>query len=348
MAKKAKKPEPPENHERWLVSYADYMTLLFALFVVLYSFAMAKQSEYNAMVKAFMDSMGQVGLISRPSGSPVLEGGNGILDKQKDVAVETKEETPAQLIASEAPPIPEQAIDLNVGNAKISAPIDLHKDETAALLSQQKDQDELLGKLRNRLDNKRVEIEALGQQIIIRINDKGLFPAGSANLQPQFKPVLNDIAAVLADVPGEITVTGHTDDSISDIEGLYTSNWQLSALRAVAVVEQMLHHHALDGHRVIAQGRADTKPRFPNDSAENRAKNRRIEIAILQGSVDEGGTIDVKPAGQGKPTEAAKPGVANQPAAVEQPDAAAQPVKQLSNQSAITAKPAENSKAGSH
>lgn len=315
MAKKAKKPEPPENHERWLVSFADYMTLLFALFVVLYSFAMAKQSEYNAMVKAFMDSMGEVGLISRPAGSPVLEGGTGILEKQKDVAVETKEETPAQVIPSEAPPIPEQAIDLNVGNAKISAPIDMHKDETAALLSQQKDQDELLGKLRNRLDNKRVEIEALGQQIVIRINDKGLFPAGSANLQPQFKPVLNDIALVLADVPGEITVTGHTDDSQSDIEGLYSSNWQLSAQRAVAVVEQMLHHKSLDGHRVIAQGRADTHPRFPADNEENRAKNRRIEISIVQGQMDEGGTIDVKSKADGNNqkgvdgTEGSKPEV---------------------------------------
>ena len=301
MAKKAKKPEPPENHERWLVSFADYMTLLFALFVVLYSFAMAKQSEYNAMVKAFMDSMGQVGLISRPSGSPVLEGGTGILDKHKEVPVETKEETPAQAIPSEAPPIPSQAIDLNVGNAKVSAPIDMNKDETAALLSQQKDQDELLGKLRNQLDNKRVEIEALGQQIVIRINDKGLFPAGSANLQPQFKPVLNDIARVLAEVPGEITVTGHTDDSQGDFEGLYTSNWQLSALRAVSVVEQMLQLNTLKGSRVIAQGRSDTQPRFPNDDETNRAKNRRIEISIVQGQVDEGGTIDVRSNGNKTP-----------------------------------------------
>jgi chemotaxis protein MotB len=294
VAKKPKKPEPPENHERWLVSFADYMTLLFALFVVLYSFAMAKQSQYNSMVKAFMDSMGQVGLISRPAGSPVLEGGTGILEIQKDVSVETKEITTAQPIPSETPIIPEQAIDLNVGNAKISAPVDMQKDETAALLSQQKDQEELLGKLRNRIENKRVEIEALGQQVIIRINDKGLFPAGSANLQPQFKPLLLDIAQVLSEVPGEITVTGHTDDSGGEMDGLYSSNWHLSALRAVSVVEQMLNNHALDARRVIAQGRSDKQPRYPNDSEENRAKNRRIEIAILQGKVDEGGTLNLK------------------------------------------------------
>ncbi len=305
MAKKAKKPEPPENHERWLVSYADYMTLLFALFVVLYSFAMAKQSEYNAMVKAFMDSMGQVGLIARPSGSPVLEGGTGILEKQKDVPVETKEESDGQQLAPEAPVIPEQVIDLNVGNAKISAPEDLHKDETAALLSQQKDQQELLGKLRNQLDNKRVEVEALGQQIILRINDKGLFPEGSANLQPHFIPLLASIAKVLADVPGQIVVTGHTDDSVADFEGLYKSNWQLSALRAVAVVEEMLKEHQLSPKRVTAQGRADTQPLAPNSTVENRAKNRRIEISILQGEVDDGGTIDVQP--QTKPAEAVNP-----------------------------------------
>lgn len=293
MAKKPKKPEPPENHERWLVSFADFMTLLFALFVVLYSFAVAKQSEYNAMVKAFMDSMGKVGLISRPAGSPVLEGGTGILEKEQKVPVETKEDTPANVIPEQPALIPEQAIDLNVGNAKVSAPEDLHKDETAALLSQQRDQEELLGRLRNKLDNKRVEIESLGQQIVIRINNQGLFPQGSANLQPQFKPLLNEIATVLADVPGLVHVTGHTDNQQESDDSIYKSNWELSSLRAVAVVEAMLDSQRTLARRIIPQGRADTQPRVPNDTAQQRAQNRRIEISILQGEVDDGGELKI-------------------------------------------------------
>lgn len=299
VAKKQKKPEPPENHERWLVSYADYMTLLFALFVVLYSFAMAKQSEYNALVKAFMDSMGKVGLISRPAGSPVLDGGTGILEKQVDVSVETKEETDTTPINAETKPIIEvQNVDLNVGNSKISAPEDLQQSETAAYISKQKDQKELVGKLREKLDAKRIEVEQLGQQVVIRIKDNTIFPSGSANLQPQFRPIIAHIATVLKDIPGVISVTGHTDDQIEDYDSPYQSNWELSSLRAVAVVSEILKSDGMKPERIIAQGRADTVPLVPNSSVENRAKNRRIEISIVQGTPDNIGTVDpdAKPA----------------------------------------------------
>jgi chemotaxis protein MotB len=284
---KKKKPEPPENHERWLVSYADYMTLLFALFVVLYSFAMAKQSEYNAMVRAFMDSMGRVGLISRPVGSPVLEGGTGILEVEQKSQIEKKEEDKKDLTdTTKENLIPELAIDLNAGNAEIEAPEDLKKNQSAAMVSKRKDQKEMLGKLQKQFQNKRVEVEQLGQQLVIRITDTTLFPAGSAFLQPRLVPLIDEIAAALKDIPGTIVVTGHTDNQ-TEFDSMYKNNWELSSLRAVAIVQEMLKNHELKGNRVIAQGRADTKPLVENSSPENRAKNRRIEIIISQGEAEE-------------------------------------------------------------
>lgn len=295
MAKKPKKPEPPENHERWLVSYADYMTLLFALFVVLYSFAMAKQSEYNAMVKAFMDSLGTVGLISRPAGTPALEGGTGILEKQTDIKAAAGEKDPADALPPEPLPIEALAIDLNVGNAtKNTEGKDPTLTDATSYLTKAEDQTELVGKLRDKLDKHRLEIEQLGQQVVIRINDGALFPEGSAFLQPRLRPMVQDISAILQDIPGVITVTGHTDDTPELSDGLFKSNWELSSLRSVAVVEVMLENKKLAENRVIAQGRAHTLPLAKNDTAANRAKNRRIEISITQGQADEGGVIDIK------------------------------------------------------
>lgn len=291
---KKKKPEPPENHERWLVSYADYMTLLFALFVVLYSFAMAKQSEYNAMVKAFMDSMGKMGLISRPVGSPVLEGGTGILEVEQKSLVEKKEENKQDLSeTTKESLIPEVAIDLNAGNAEINAPEDLQKNQSAAMVSKRKDQKEMLGKLQKQFQNKRVEVEQLGQQLLIRITDTTLFPAGSAFLQPRLAPLIDEIANVLKDIPGTIVVTGHTDN-LQEFDSLYKNNWELSSLRAVAIVQEMLKNKGLQPNRIIAQGRADTKPLVDNNSPENRAKNRRIEIVVTQGEPEEVKAVTVE------------------------------------------------------
>ena len=293
---KKKKPEPPENHERWLVSYADYMTLLFALFVVLYSFAMAKQSEYNAMVKAFMDSMGRVGLISRPVGNPVLEGGTGILEVEQKSQIEKKEENKQDLSeTTKENLIPEVAIDLNAGNAEIDAPEDKQKSQSAAMVSKRKDQKEMLGKLQKQFQNKRVEVEQLGQQLLIRITDTTLFPAGSAFLQPRLAPLIDEIATVLKDIPGTIVVTGHTDN-LQEFDSLYKSNWELSSLRAVAIVQEMLKNKGLQPNRIIAQGRADTKPLVDNNSPENRAKNRRIEIIVTQGEAEEVKAVTVEKA----------------------------------------------------
>ena len=127
-----------------------------------------------------------------------------------------------------------------------------------------------------------IEIEALGQQIIIRIREKAAFPAGSAFLQPQFWPVIRKVATLLKDVPGEITVSGHTDDVATEDE-LFQSNWELSSQRAVAVAHQMIKVPGFDGNRLVVQGMADSQPLVPNNSPENRRMNRRVEIAIMQG-----------------------------------------------------------------
>lgn len=106
-----------------------------------------------------------------------------------------------------------------------------------------------------------------------------LFPADSAFLPPRFIPLINKVSDVLADIPGMVIVTGHTDDSLTAVE-LYHNNWELSVLRVASIVHILLTNARLAGV-------ADTQPRYPNDTAAHRQANRRVEIALSQGKAAE-------------------------------------------------------------
>ena len=155
---------------------------------------------------------------------------------------------------------------------------------------------ELIERIREQLSDKikagSLELEQLGQQIIIRIKENGSFPEGSAFLQPQFKPVIREVAQALKDIPGEITISGHTDNQPL-VSEMYTSKWDLSAKRAVAVAEEMTTVDGFDQSRLVTMGYADTKPIVPNNSASNRELNRRVDIAIMQGKAKESDPVDV-------------------------------------------------------
>jgi chemotaxis protein MotB len=127
-----------------------------------------------------------------------------------------------------------------------------------------------------------VDVENLGQQIVIRIRENGSFSAGSAFLQPQFKPVIREIGTLLADMPGEIEVTGHSDN-VQIANELYRSNWDLSAQRAVAVAEELRKARGFNEARMKVVGKASTQPIEADDTPQSRSKNRRVEISILQG-----------------------------------------------------------------
>jgi len=134
--------------------------------------------------------------------------------------------------------------------------------------------------LKEEVEGGGIEVENLGQQIIIRINEKGSFPAGSAFLQPRFRPVIQKVAQLLATIPGMITIAGHTGKEQLHSE-LYRSKWDLSSQRAVSVAHEMLKVEDFTENRLIVQGMADTQPLTDEESELRR--NRRVEISIMQG-----------------------------------------------------------------
>jgi chemotaxis protein MotB len=136
--------------------------------------------------------------------------------------------------------------------------------------------------LEREIEQGAIEVENLGQQIVIRMREKGAFPEGSAFLQPKFRPLVRQIAELVKDVPGIVRVSGHTDNQPLDSE-LYRSNWDLSSQRAVSVAQEMEKVRGFSHQRLRVRGMADTEPLAPNDSDANRALNRRVEISIMQG-----------------------------------------------------------------
>ncbi|WP_421193369.1 flagellar motor protein MotB [Aeromonas enteropelogenes] len=292
MVAKKKKAEAPENHERWLVSYADFMTLLFALFVVLYSFAMAKQSETRVLIQGFIESLGKIGLISPPAGSPVMQGGTGILEPDAKTAPgEPQKETILDKMehAAAADPINETIGPSEQPSPTNDWPYKAREQEWVQATKQKLEQ-----QLKSQIESKDLEIEQLGSQLVIRIGEKALFPSDSAFLQPQFIPLVNKIGTILTGIPGRVVVTGHTDNSQAPVE-LYRNNWELSVLRAAAIVQTLIGNPKLDARRIVAQGVADTQPRYPNDTPAHRQANRRVEITLSQGKAAEESLPLLKP-----------------------------------------------------
>lgn len=140
--------------------------------------------------------------------------------------------------------------------------------------------------LEQQIQDGAIELEQLGQQITIRIRENGAFPSGSAFLQPQFRPIIQEIGELLNTVPGEIMVSGHTDNRGISSE-LFSSNWDLSSKRAVAIAHELVKVENFDSSRMIVAGHADAKPLVPNNNALNRRRNRRVEISINQGKAKE-------------------------------------------------------------
>ncbi|MCG8324115.1 MAG: OmpA family protein [Thiotrichales bacterium] len=132
-----------------------------------------------------------------------------------------------------------------------------------------------------------VSIETQGNKIVIRIEEKGSFPSGSSDLKSDFLPVIGKLRNSLQTIDGEVVVAGHTDN-VPIKTHRFRSNWELSSSRAVTVVHELLQNSQLEETRFAVEGHGDAHPLAPNDSVENRALNRRVELTIIQGrSMDE-------------------------------------------------------------
>lgn len=246
----------------WIVTFADLATLLLTFFILLLSFAEMDIEKYRAMANSMSVAFGSNQVIGDDfGGSPLtlIESDTVSLPQPMDTATDEPEFIDERT-EDEAP-------------TKISAGI-------IELASR------MISELEAEVASEALNVTYDQNQVVIRFSEEATFRSGEASIKPDMIPIIERVVEVLGGCTGDVLVAGYTDDRpISS--GRYRSNWDLSAARAVSVVHELVMNRQVPAERVVAVGRAETNPLAPNDSAENRAKNRRVEIAIRDPECDD-------------------------------------------------------------
>ena len=244
-------PEQRESHDRWLVSYADFVTLLFALFVMMFSSTQSDKNKARQVSEAVRDALQHGELSSAIS---------VVLGRGKHMSLKTP---PLQNTADSGefqppkfPPAPPE-------------PADLMQSLTAL-------QKGLAPELKK--GSLQVSLESRG--LVISLREAAFFASGDDTLAPDSIPVLAKIAAVVREVPNPLRLEGYTD-SLPIHNSRFHSNWELSAARGIVMLQLLSSRFQIPPDRMSVAGYAENAPVDTNETAEGRAHNRRVEVVLL-------------------------------------------------------------------
>jgi chemotaxis protein MotB len=257
--------ERAAGHERWLVSYADFITLLFAFFTTLYAISNVDLQKMNRLVSSL-----QVAFDTR--------GGKGAAQAVKPGgttagAVRSAAAAPPQAAGvEELRKLPPKVLD-QIGRGYLEA---------------------TLSDVRRRLEETlkpavldgRVSLSMDRRGLVVSIREAGTFKTGSAEVSDELRALIGEVGAALRGIDKLVRVEGHTDD-IPIHTARFGSNWELSTARATAVVALLVQEFGLPPGRLSAAGYAEFHPRQPNADAASRAVNRRVDIVILNQTTSE-------------------------------------------------------------
>ena len=256
MARRPKRPEH-DNHERWMVSYADFITLLFAFFVVMYGISSVNEGKY----KVFSVSINQA------------FGANGKSGEGSAIHL-TEEELYLKSLVDRR-------------NARLA---EMQRKQSERMLNLAKTLNDAMAPF---VKSGQMNVSQTGRGVEIEINASALFNQGEADIQPEAKKTLAEAAKVLAGNEFAIEVEGHTDN-VPISTAKYPSNWELSSARASSVVRLFIER-GIVAPRLTAAGAADNHPVLPNDTAEGRARNRRVTITVLNPVVEPDAAAQLAP-----------------------------------------------------
>ena len=242
-------PRARVSHDRWLVSYADFITLLFGFFVVLYAFAKADQKKQVQVTQSIDVAFRTLGIF--PDAKRNASGTSSATD------------------AMEMPPVP---MNIVMGE-DVLAPARV-KDDLDHLRR------ELQQTLSNQVATHTVSIKMGRDGLVISLREAGFFDSGSAMPKPQTLDTLSQIAASLSHTPYDLRIEGHTDN-IPIHNSAFDSNWELSTARATSIARVLLALKAMPPDRLSTAGYAEFHPVAGNETADGRAQNRRVDLIVL-------------------------------------------------------------------
>jgi chemotaxis protein MotB len=253
MARKQRHHEEEHvNHERWLITYADMLTLLMVLFIVLFAMSTTDAKKFFAL-KASLQEAFSVGLKHGDDASSLSgDSGSSFVPQMmnqplaKEVIAMTGRNTPD-------PHLVQSLSELRQAAVQIPVPSD---------------------------SSGHVEVGATREGIVISLSGNLLFDSGKSDLKPQGLVLLDTLAERLRTMPNEIRIEGHTDN-VPIATPLYPSNWELSSARAITVGRYLAEHDAITPTRLVAAGYGEYRPVVSNDTREGRARNRRVDLVVL-------------------------------------------------------------------
>lgn len=272
------------SHERWLISYADFITLLFAFFVVLYASSQVDKRKIGKLALSIQVAFQELGVFETSNTKIPLSDSEQVPFSQVQVVENTDRSTDLEHFVQPMKGIlsPNQA--------------------TASM----KDiQSELEKALAPEIQKHVVLVKATREGLVVSLEEIGFYESGSATLRPSSMQAIDRLAAILSQHSEALRVEGHTDNvPIHTVR--FDSNWDLSTARAADFTKLLITRYRFDPARLSAAGYAEYRPVAPNDSAEGRARNRRVDIVILNvANTDR--AIGLKPSDDASAATPAKP-----------------------------------------
>lgn len=279
MARK-KQPEEPVNHERWLVSYADFITLLFAFFVVMYSMSSVNEGKYRVL----SDSMVAAFSSTTRSLNPI-QIGELVRTPASRIPTIIEAPTPINIIP--------QIFSSSRPNSQASPTANNEREIALADASNQIGYiaDELADALEGLIADEQISLKQDALWLEVEINSNVLFNSGSTELSIDAEEVLNKLAVLLSKYPNRISVEGFTDNKPIQ-SSIFPSNWELSSARAAAVV-RLFADYGVEPSRMYSVGYGEFRPSAGNDSEAGRASNRRVVVVIMANIQNQGQDIDL-------------------------------------------------------